>query len=86
MKHNKKVYRRNNDAYVRIINAIKYSTSNKTVVRLNGDPDMYEPCFEILRDEGYTFTCEYIEGDLLSSGITFVNIDCKRKKKEDENT
>ena len=73
-KKNKRIENKNIEAYDRLKNAMRYCTSDKTVVRLNGSPDMYKSCFEKLSDEGYHISHEYIEGDLITSGITFVTI------------
>ena len=78
-KRDARISKINNDAYDEVKKQIRYATTDKTTVRLHGNPDTFKPLFQTLSDEGYLFTYEYIDGDLSNiSGLTFVTIKCKR--------
>ena len=88
MRHNLKISKKNNEAYDKVKKAINYATSERTLVRLDGSPDTFQPLFDILSDEGYSFNFQHLEGELLSPDITYLDIKCKRvfdnKLKDDE--
>lgn len=88
MKRNLKISKKNNEAYDKVKRAINYATSERTLVRLDGSPETFQPLFDILTDEGYSFTFQYLEGELMSPDITYLDIKCKRvfdnQLKEDE--
>lgn len=79
LKKYRTVYKRSNDAYLKVMNAIKEKPDeDRVTVKLKGTPEQYEPLFDVLADEGYTFKYEYMEGDLISPGMIFLNIKCKK--------
>ena len=80
-KRKKKIICKKRDrAYMIIVDAVRTSTQPTIQIQLSGDIEMYEPIFEILYDEGYVFTTEYIPGERMSSGIVIVNVETERRK------
>lgn len=64
-----------NDAYDLMKKTERYSTSNQFMIRLQTSSlQTYEGFFNRLRDEGYDFTYDVIEGELFSPCIIYVKI------------
>lgn len=74
-KKNKKLDKKCNDAYNLMKTAEKYATSDQFMIRLQTSSlQTYEGFFNRLKDEGYDFTYDVIEGELFSPCIVYVRI------------
>ena len=73
-KKNEKIAKKCARAWELLKHSETYATSNQFIVRLVSDITDLKPFFEKMKEEGYNFKYDVVEGDLFSSSIVYVTV------------
>ena len=71
---NMKMQKKSAEAYDLMKSSEKYATSDEFMIKLQGDTSLFEPFFQRLKDEGYDYRIDTIDGELFSPTIIYVRI------------
>lgn len=71
---NMKIQKKSAEAYNLMKSSEKYATSDEFMIKLQGDSVLFEPFFQRLKDEGYDYRIDTIDGELFSPTIIYVRI------------